>query len=442
MTRTMHDGESQRSQHAFEESNKTRSQSPSSSPLSPSLSALISPEKPIQSKHLWSTSDFYFGRQIGQGIDGNVYHARWKTSQQRSSHFTALSSVKKSDLNVSADVAIKVMDRNELVKRKRTTSVMTEKKILSRFTTDISSPWIIQLYMSFMDAQNLYLVLEYLPVSLSYMVRYFAGSKRESGGGSAHNNTSAATEGHQQRQVEEICMDVSSVQYYSGQLLCALEHLHSWGVIHRDLKPENILLTCRGRIKLIDFGSALDSRAATRGRGVCDPETFDFVGTADYVSPEVIKGNISGMGEDEGRIPPSTIDLWSYGCVVYFMFLGESPFHSESDNVALCRVLAHASGMQRVVWPAMLPLQASSLISQLLQDPNSRLGVMDKVSTLGDLYLSVRAHKFFRGVNWDDLGISSLMPPPSHSPQCMNLRECDSGDRMVDGSSLDFDFFS
>jgi len=396
------------------------------------LSTITSPEQPAQPIHSWSTSDFYFGRQIGSGIDGNVYHARWKTSQQ-SSHLTSLSS-HDGDLTVSADVAIKVMDINELIKTKRTSSVMTEKQILSRFTTDISSSWVIQLYMSFMDAQNLYLVLEFLPVSLSCMVHYFADQKSRNDG-----NTSVEHPG----QLEEVCMDISSVQYYGGQVLCALEHLHSWGVLHRDLKPENILMTCKGRIKLIDFGSALDVKTTVGGRNheISGKMRFDFVGTADYASPEVIKGNITGMKEEEGRIFPSTIDLWAYGCVIYFMFLGESPFHSESDNVTFCRVLAHANGIKRVVWPAILPPQASCLISKLLEGPTSRLGVMDKVTTLGEQYISIRSHQFFRGVNWADMRASSLTPLPSHSPHEMKLADSRVG-RMVDGSSLDFDFFS
>jgi len=407
----------------------------SSAILSPT-SAMAPPEKPIRSKHMWSTSDFYFGRQIGHGIDGNVYHARWKNNQQQSSQHNRVSSIRNGDLTVSADVAIKVMDRNDLVKAKRTNSVMTEKKILSRFTTEISSPWVIQLYMSFMDAQNLYLVLEFLPVSLSCMVHYFAGSKM-----SARGNT--AEEG-QQRQLVGACMDIPSVQYYSGQLLCALEHLHSWGVVHRDLKPENILMTYSGRIKLIDFGSALDveSTECVDNSGSTGKIVFDFVGTTNYVSPEVIKGSIDEVDVEEGRILSSTIDLWAYGCVIYFMFLGESPFHSESDSETFCRVLAHSNGNKRLVRPAILPPQAFSLISQLLEDPKSRLGVMDKVTTLGKQYTSIRTHHFFRGVDWTDIVLSSLAAAPSYSPLNMALGECDCLSQMVDGSSLDFDFFS
>ncbi|XP_041439849.1 cAMP-dependent protein kinase, catalytic subunit-like [Xenopus laevis] len=42
--------------------------------------------------------------------------------------------------------------------------------------------------------------------------------------------------------------------FYSAELICGLQYLHSLGIIHRDLKPENILLTCEGHVKIADFG--------------------------------------------------------------------------------------------------------------------------------------------------------------------------------------------
>lgn len=76
-------------------------------------------------------------------------------------------------------------------------------------------------------------------------------------------------------------LDEARTAEYSGQLLEAIRHCHSLGVVHRDVKLENILISQEGKIKLSDFGMARTLRQDERLYGIC--------GTPSYIAPEVWK---------------------------------------------------------------------------------------------------------------------------------------------------------
>ena len=65
-----------------------------------------------------------------------------------------------------------------------------------------------------------------------------------------------------------------------GQVLLALEYLHSLGVVYRDLKPENILLDSEGHVRLADFGQSTDKRPAARAGGGAGGRLYSLVGYA------------------------------------------------------------------------------------------------------------------------------------------------------------------
>ena len=99
------------------------------------------------------------------------------------------------------------------------------------------------------------------------------------------------------------------------QLLKGLEAAHGAGLVHRDIKPENIMLTPAGEVKITDFGIARMAKES----GV----TREAMGTAAYVSPEQIRGEVL-----DGRA-----DLYSAGCVLYELLCGAPPFGGDLEHV-------------------------------------------------------------------------------------------------------------
>ena len=97
------------------------------------------------------------------------------------------------------------------------------------------------------------------------------------------------------------------------QVLAGLAHAHQAGIVHRDIKPANIFINQDGTVKIMDFGVARLTTASMTGTG-------NIVGTADYMSPEQVKG-----AKVDGRS-----DLFSVGCMLYELLAGRRPFHSDN----------------------------------------------------------------------------------------------------------------
>ncbi|XP_038646242.1 striated muscle preferentially expressed protein kinase [Scyliorhinus canicula] len=99
---------------------------------------------------------------------------------------------------------------------------------------------------------------------------------------------------------------------YILQILQGLDYLHSRRIVHLDIKPDNVIVTYLNVVKLVDFGSAHFFNPIV-------PKPLGLrVGTPEYMSPEMMKGDPIG--------PPA--DIWGLGVLVYIMLSGRSPFIS------------------------------------------------------------------------------------------------------------------
>lgn len=111
-------------------------------------------------------------------------------------------------------------------------------------------------------------------------------------------------------------------QFYVAEIILALQDMHKRGIIYRDLKLENIMLDHEGHVKLTDFGLC---RLGIKK----DNMAYSFVGTPEYLAPEIIKG--SGYGRET--------DFWSLGTIMYEMLVGRSPFFNKNTEKMLENIL-------------------------------------------------------------------------------------------------------
>lgn len=155
------------------------------------------------------------------------------------------------------------------------------------------------------------------------------------------------------------------VQVLTGNLISALNYLHSRRILHRDLKPQNILLNEMGMdAKLCDFGLA---RNMTRETHLLT----SIKGTPLYMAPEVM------CDQPYDHLA----DLWSLGCILYEMLDGQPPFKAKS--MLHLQNLVHK---QAIKWP-----EASENCLSFLQ------GLLERNAKLRFTWLTILQHPFVEG---------------------------------------------
>ncbi|CAJ0937750.1 unnamed protein product, partial [Mesorhabditis belari] len=291
-------------------------------------------------KELWTGGDkkynlsnFTMAKVLGKGSFGKVLLVELKGK----SEYYAMKCLKKDVILEDDDTECTYIERRVLILASQ-------------------CPFLCQMFCSFQTNEYLFFVMEYL-----------------NGGDLMHHI----------QQVKRF--DETRTRFYACEIIIALQFLHSNNIIYRDLKLDNILLDSEGHVKLADFGMA--KTEMNRENGMAST----FCGTPDYISPEIIKGQLYN----------EAVDFWSFGVLMYEMLVGQSPFHGEGEDELFDSILN-----ERPYFPKSISKEAAKCLSALFdRNPNTRLGMPECPDG------PVRQHAFFRGIDWKRFEARQMQPP-------------------------------
>ncbi|CAG8541061.1 4508_t:CDS:2 [Paraglomus occultum] len=296
------------------------------------------------SKPTFGLPDFVLLETLGTGTFGRVFLTKYKHTENY--------------------YAMKVLKKVEVVRLKQVEHINSEKQILSQ----VHHPFIVNLFCTFQDDRNLYMLLEYVI------------------GGELFSHLRKAGRFHN---------DIT--RFYAAEIVLAIEYMHSKDIIYRDLKPENLLLDSRGHVKITDFGFAKK----------VEDRTWTLCGTPEYLAPEIIQSKGHGKA----------VDWWALGILIFEMLAGYPPFFDDNPFGIYEKILAG-----KLQFPHHFDGAARDLIKRLLTaDRTKRLGNLRGGSD------DVKRHKWFREVDWQGLYDrrvpAPIVPPYQHPGDTSNFEK-------------------
>ncbi|XP_023574485.1 dual specificity protein kinase TTK [Octodon degus] len=158
---------------------------------------------------------------------------------------------------------------------------------------------------------------------------------------------------------------------YWKNMLEAVHTIHQHGIVHSDLKPANFLIV-DGMLKLIDFGIANQMQPDTTSI-IKDSQ----VGTVNYMPPEAIKDMSSSRenGRSKSKISPKS-DVWSLGCILYYMTYGKTPFQHIVNQISKLHAIIDPN--HEIEFPDIPEKDLQDVLKCcLIRDPKQRISVPD-----------------------------------------------------------------
>ena len=358
----------------------------------------------LKSKNTYTKDDFEIVNFLGKGAYGTVLQV------------TLVNDTKKKIY------AIKKLDINSLISVNRLYQAYLENDILN----ELNNPYIVKVYGAFEADEKIHIVMDYMPKGdFAYFIK---------------SNYPLRTD---------------MIKFYAAEMVAFLAYMQKMKLIHRDLKPQNIMIDDNGHLKVIDFGTVrkkgyyfdkremkfkeekilevIDSEDIKGVKNVVNPDEEDideddeededeeeddendddnnqnhkkiknrtqrsmtFVGTAEYISPEVIADKPADFGTD----------IWAFGVMVYQMIFNTTPFLAATNYLTFRRIESAKFDFPKD--SNDISEEAKDLLKRIfVLDPKKRLGGGDPGTEFDMAHL--KKHKFFKNIKWDQLHNT---PPP------------------------------
>ena len=189
--------------------------------------------------------------------------------------------------------AMKCLDKKRIKMKQGETLALNERIMLSLVSTGQDCPFIVCMTYAFHTPDKLCFILDLM------------------NGGDLHYHLS-----------QHGVFNELEMKFYAAEVILGLEHMHRRFIVYRDLKPANILLDEHGHVRISDLGLACD---------FSKKKPHASVGTHGYMAPEVLS---------KGTAYDSSADWFSFGCMLYKLLKGHSPFrqHKTRDKHEIDRM--------------------------------------------------------------------------------------------------------
>ncbi|XP_059350339.1 G protein-coupled receptor kinase 1-like isoform X2 [Daphnia carinata] len=253
--------------------------------------------------------------------------------------------------------AMKCLDKKRIKMKQGETLALNERIMLSLVSTGADCPFIVCMTYAFHTPDKLCFVLDLM------------------NGGDLHYHLS-----------QHGVFNEQEMRFYAAEVILGLEHMHRRFIVYRDLKPANILLDEHGHVRISDLGLACD---------YSKKKPHASVGTHGYMAPEVLS---------KGTAYDSSADWFSFGCMLYKLLKGHSPFrqHKTKDKHEIDRMTL----TMNVELPDNFSNELRTLLESLLhRDVDKRLGCRGRGAE------EVKDHPFFLGVDWQQVYMQKYPPP-------------------------------